>query len=205
MTHTGTHEQGPGRKRRNPKATHDRLVRAALDLFTTQGYHASTTPQIARRAGVAEGTIYRHFPSKEQLLNEIYRGAVNHFMQFVTSAPGAISCRQRLQVVVENWIRVASREPGLVKLVFVSPPTGLLDTRSQSAYRTMRNELERVIATGKAAGESRPGPVDLWSDVWLQLVTLVLRRVAAAEWSPEQTTTRQVVDAAWAAISSRIS
>ncbi len=40
-------------RRRDPKNTRERLVRAALDLFTTQGYHASTTPQVARRAGVA--------------------------------------------------------------------------------------------------------------------------------------------------------
>ncbi len=70
-------------RRRDPKNTRERLVRAALDLFTTQGYHASTTPQVARRAGVAEGTIYRHFTSKEQLLNEIYRGAARMFTEII--------------------------------------------------------------------------------------------------------------------------
>ena len=48
------------RRKRDPKGTRERLVRAALELFTTQGYHASTTTQIATRAGIAEGTIYRH-------------------------------------------------------------------------------------------------------------------------------------------------
>ena len=53
--------------------TRDRLLEAARDLFTTVGYHATTTPLLAKRAGVAEGTIYRHFPSKQALLNAAYQ------------------------------------------------------------------------------------------------------------------------------------
>ena len=68
MTHHNATLRGPERRRRDPQATRDRLVRAALELFTTKGYHGSTTPQIAAAAGVAEGTIYRHFQSKEHLL-----------------------------------------------------------------------------------------------------------------------------------------
>ena len=56
--------------------THQRLIRAALELFSTRGYHDTTTAQIAKKAGVAEGTIYRHFASKQQLLNELYRAAL---------------------------------------------------------------------------------------------------------------------------------
>jgi AcrR family transcriptional regulator len=201
MTHAGISNDTPTKRRRDPKATHDRLVRAALELFTTQGYHASTTPQIARRAGVAEGTIYRHFSSKEQLLNEIYRAAVQHFTQFVTGSPGAIACRERLSTIAEAWTMVAARDPGLVKLVFVTPPSGLLDSRSHSSYRTLRTELEKVLAAGKAGGEIRPGPVELWSDVWLQLVRLALQRVAAADWTADHPSTGHVVNSAWSAIS----
>ena len=53
--------------------TRDRLLEAARELFTTTGYHATTTPILAKKAGVAEGTIYRHFPSKQALLNAAYQ------------------------------------------------------------------------------------------------------------------------------------
>src|SRR2546427_8167861 len=51
--------------------TRQRLIRAAFELFTTRGYHDTTTAQIAKKAGIAEGTIYRHFASKQQLMNEL--------------------------------------------------------------------------------------------------------------------------------------
>jgi AcrR family transcriptional regulator len=187
-------------RRRDPKNTRERLVRAALDLFTTQGYHASTTPQVAHRAGVAEGTIYRHFTSKEQLLNEIYRGAVRMFTQVVEQTPARTSCRDRMNDVADRWGEVAVQDPPLVKLVFVSPPTGLLDEKSREAYEQMRVELEKVVASGKASNEIRPGPAYLWTDVWLQLVRLMLERVAAQEWAAQHSAPKQVIEAAWDAI-----
>ncbi|WP_406430239.1 TetR/AcrR family transcriptional regulator [Streptomyces sp. NBC_00631] len=46
----------------------ERLVRAALDLFTEQGYEATTVNQIADRAGLTKTTFFRHFPDKREVL-----------------------------------------------------------------------------------------------------------------------------------------
>ncbi|MGH3208142.1 MAG: TetR/AcrR family transcriptional regulator [Trebonia sp.] len=46
----------------------ERLVIAAVDLFTEQGYDATTVTQIAERAGVTKSTFFRHFPDKRELL-----------------------------------------------------------------------------------------------------------------------------------------
>ncbi|MFC9692639.1 TetR/AcrR family transcriptional regulator [Kribbella sp. NPDC056951] len=46
----------------------ERLVVAAVDLFTEQGYDATTVAQIADRAGVTKSTFFRHFPDKRELL-----------------------------------------------------------------------------------------------------------------------------------------
>ena len=48
--------------------TKERLVRAALDLFTEQGYDATTVTEIAERAGVTKMTFFRHFPDKREVL-----------------------------------------------------------------------------------------------------------------------------------------
>ena len=46
----------------------ERLIVAAVDLFTEQGYDATTVAQIAERAGVTKSTFFRHFPDKRELL-----------------------------------------------------------------------------------------------------------------------------------------
>lgn len=204
MPHTsnpaGTPDTTPKPRRRDAKNTRERLVRAALELFTSQGYHASTTPQVARRAGVAEGTIYRHFASKEQLLNDIYRGAVRVFTQVVRETPSRTSCRERMADIAARWGEVAAADAPLVKLVFVAPPTSLLDEDSRRAHEEMRLELEKVVASGKSSGEVRAGPAYLWTDVWLQLVSLMLERVATREWATQHSAPKQVVDSAWDSI-----
>jgi AcrR family transcriptional regulator len=201
MTHVqGEPTVGTYTRKRDPRGTRDRLVRAALELFTTQGYHASTTPEIAAKAGVAEGTIYRHFASKEQLLNEIYRAGVRVFVTIVREQPAALPCAERLQRIAAGWRDVAVRNPPLVRLVFVSRIRTLLDARSRDAAKELRGEIEQLIASGKAAGQVRLGGVDVWADVWLQVIALMLERVANKEWVPEQAGPRLAVESAWAAI-----
>jgi AcrR family transcriptional regulator len=201
MTHPpGGADQKAGR-RRDPKGTRDRLVRAALELFTTQGYHASTTPEIASKAGVAEGTIYRHFASKEQLFNEIYRAGVRLFVTIVRETQVTLPVPERLERIAAGWRDIALKNPHVVQLVLVSRVKNLLDPRSRDAAKELRDEVEKLIASGKSAGLVRPGAVDVWADIWMQLVTLMLERLANKEWTPDQAAPRLAVEAAWAAIS----
>ena len=178
-------------------------MRAALELFTTQGYHSSTTPQIAQSAKVAEGTIYRHFESKEHLLNEIYRAAVRVLISLVKEAPAAATCQGRLQQVATAWLDLAGRDPALIKLVFLTRLGSLLDSKSRDARVELRDGVSKVIAAGKSVGEVRAGTVEVWTDVWLQLVTLALDRTANAEWTNQHVGPQQVFDAAWDAIRAR--
>jgi AcrR family transcriptional regulator len=51
----------------------DEIVRAALELIAEQGFHGSPMAELARRAGVGAGTIYRYFENKDVLIAELYR------------------------------------------------------------------------------------------------------------------------------------
>ncbi len=48
------------------------IVRATLDLVAEQGFHGAPMALVAERAGVAAGTIYRYFESKDVLINEVF-------------------------------------------------------------------------------------------------------------------------------------
>ena len=50
-----------------------KIIQAALQLFATEGYHATATSKVAKAAGVSEGLIFRHFDNKEGLLQAILR------------------------------------------------------------------------------------------------------------------------------------
>ncbi len=52
--------------------TREKLLRSALHLFTTQGFHATPTAQISREAGVSTGTLFHHFTDKNTLTSELY-------------------------------------------------------------------------------------------------------------------------------------
>lgn len=57
---------------RDGSATRQKLENVALDLFVKKGVVATTIKDIAKAANVAEGTLYRHYPSKEELATELY-------------------------------------------------------------------------------------------------------------------------------------
>ncbi len=152
---------------------------------------------------MAEGTIYRHFESKEHLLNEIYRAAVRLFTKSAKEAPATGGSRQQLAHVAGAWRELAGRDPALVKLAFVTPLDPLLDAKSSESRTALRQEINRIVASGKAAGDVRPGPVEIWTDVWLHIVVLALERIAAREWGAQHSAPQLVIDAAWDAIRAR--
>lgn len=52
----------------------DDIIKAALELFAEHGFHKVSMAMVARKAGVGTRTIYRHFPSKDNLITDLYNG-----------------------------------------------------------------------------------------------------------------------------------
>src|SRR4029077_16304752 len=112
--------------------TRERLVRAALELFTAQGYHETTTPRIAKKAGVAEGTIYRHFTGKQHFFNELYRAAARWATKLVRDGDALkVGPRAKLGEPGRGRVAGAAREPAVARLFFVQRNDDLLDEESR--------------------------------------------------------------------------
>ena len=191
--------------RRDGEATRQRLLRAALDLYTTVGFRATTTPAIAARAGVAEGTIYRHFSGKEHLLNEVYRNAQRWGSGLVKEGEpnGQHSVPERLAGIAQRLLDAAARDPSLTRMLLRSRDEQHLDERSREASREFRQALRQVVAGGEGQGVVRKGPPELWTDVWLALVAFAAERVGAREWHAESPEIGLTLEAAWDAIAAR--
>ena len=128
--------------RRDGEATRQRLLRAALDLYTTIGFRATTTPAIAARAGVAEGTIYRHFSGKEHLLNEVYRNA-QHWGAGVVRELGSEEVPDRLRSIARRLLEGAADDAPTARMLLRRREEQHLDERSREASREFRGALDR--------------------------------------------------------------
>src|SRR3989449_11144200 len=98
-----------------------RPPRSTLFPYTTLfRSHLTTTPLIAKKAGVAEGTIYRHFDSKQHLLNELYRAAGRWALRVVKEADGLkVGPREKLAELGRGLVAGAEREPAVARLFFL--------------------------------------------------------------------------------------
>jgi AcrR family transcriptional regulator len=188
--------------RRDGEATRQRLLRAALELYTTVGFRATTTPAIAARAGVAEGTIYRHFSGKEHLLNEVFRGAQRWGATVVRETEGE-GTPNRLHRIARTLFDTAARDAALTRMLLRRRDEQHLDEKSREAEREFRDALQHVVAGGRTEGAVRTGPTELWADVWLALVAFIAERVGARDWAPDAPPVGMALDAAWDAIAAR--
>ena len=197
----------PTPRRKDAIATRERLMRAALELFTTEGYRATTTQDIAGRARIAEATIYRHFAGKEALFNEVYRDALRSGLTAFRPLEGERPppARDRLTRGARRLLDLAQKDPPAALMLLRKPDGVSLDESTQQAARDFRDGITQIVASGKQEGTIRPGAADLWATVWLVLLTFVVERVAAREWTPDHAGATGTLDAAWTAIAYRAS
>jgi AcrR family transcriptional regulator len=176
-----------------------------LELYTTSGFLGTTTPAIAERAGIAEGTIYRHFTGKEHLFNEVYRETQRRALQLIREIEGdkSLKAPERLARVARSLVGLSHSDPAAARMLLNGDDDRFLDDKSREAAGNFREALQQIVAMGKSDGLVRPGPAELWASVWLALVGFVLERVSAGEWTPDHPQVTQTLDAAWDAIASR--
>jgi AcrR family transcriptional regulator len=132
-------------------STRERLLRAAQELIEEGGYGAASVAAIAERAGVAAGTLYRHFESKEDLFVEVFRAVCSgeeRAMRAASAQMSAGSAAARLEGVLGTFAERALRNPRLAWALIAEPVDPLVDAE-RLAYR---ERYAAVIAEGLRAG-----------------------------------------------------
>ncbi len=91
--------------------TKARVERAALTLFVARGVAETTTREIAMAASIAEGTIYRYFPSKEQLALDIFLGHHRALAEALAQAQRPVTgLRDKIEAIVRCYCEWADRD-----------------------------------------------------------------------------------------------
>jgi AcrR family transcriptional regulator len=190
--------------------TRDRLLHAARELIEEGGYGAASVLAIAERAGVAAGTLYRHFASKEELFVELFRSVCDREVRAMeataTSMPADASHVDRLVRVVSTFAERALRRPRLAWALIAEPVDPLVDAERlvyRERYRELIAEsLRAAIAAGGlpdqdveltaaalvgGCGEALVGPLARKSgdgvaeDALLEALETFVRRAVGAE------------------------
>src|ERR671937_1575416 len=88
-------------------AVRERIVGAAREQVAKGGYASASVQAVARRAGVATGSVYRHFPSKAELFAEVFRRASQRELDVVAAAVAdrSVPVRERLAAAIEAFAR----------------------------------------------------------------------------------------------------
>lgn len=96
-----------------------KVMIAALHLFANNGFHATTTAQIAKKAGVSEGTIYKYFDSKEDLLRNILTpGIIELCKGFFIEFDRYDTLDELVDFIIKDRLTFAENNFELVKLLF---------------------------------------------------------------------------------------
>jgi AcrR family transcriptional regulator len=145
--------------------TRERLLQAARELIEEDGYSAASVVAIAERAGVAAGTLYRHFSSKEQLFVEVFRSVCDREVRAMRTAademPPDASHVDRLETVLATFARRALRRPRLAWALIAEPVDPLVDAERLAYRERYRERAAATLRAGIAAGEIPDQNVEL--------------------------------------------
>ena len=100
------------------ESTQERILSAARDLFGASGYRGTTTADIARTAGIAEGTIYRYYKDKKELLIACVEPAIQEIIRREKALIQEGSHRERLRRRMIERVQVVRENLGVFNILF---------------------------------------------------------------------------------------
>jgi AcrR family transcriptional regulator len=135
--------------------TRRRITTAARGLIAEGGYVAAPVAAVAERAGVAVGTVYRHFPSKSDLFAEVFREASQHEVDAMRAAieasPGPAP--DRIATGIETFARRALRGRRLAWALLAEPVDPAVEAERLHFRHSYRDLMADVIADGIESAE----------------------------------------------------
>jgi AcrR family transcriptional regulator len=102
-------------RKRQPTATRQRLVAAALDVIKRRGFAAAGTAQIARQAGLTNGAIYAHFANKHELLAAALEEHMSNLRtRIIESDRNITDPIDMIESIVRAWNALSPRDGGVI-------------------------------------------------------------------------------------------
>jgi len=185
----------------------EQIRKAALAVFSRRGFHETTVAEIAEEAGIAKGTIYLYYPSKEEILIAIFRRYTDGMLDLVDGLlDSALTVHEILAVFVRKQIDLFREEPDLVRILSRRSLLALRDgnERMIGFQRYLLDRIAKLLERGKKLGEVRPFDLRVAACAMLALQeTLPLYLTVYGDSLPKDAlprVTRELAQFMWASI-----
>src|SRR6266511_5410259 len=133
----------------------ERILRAAVDVFAQSGYFNAKVSEIAKAAGVADGTIYLYFDGKEDLLITIFREHTRSYLESLERDLATISRPEdRIRVAIRHHLETLGRDRALavVSQVELRHSLKFMSLFSQQEVADYLNILRSIVEHGQTEG-----------------------------------------------------
>lgn len=134
------------------------ILRAAIKVFAGKGYFNSKVADIAAAAGIADGTVYLYFKSKDEILHSIFDRAMDEFIaEGKRELDGLADPQQRLTRIAELHLEKlgADRDLAVVFQIELRGSTKHMQEFSAAGFAQYLDIIRQTIADGQAAGRFR--------------------------------------------------
>lgn len=140
--------------RQKKAGTRERILAEARALVTEGGFAAASVVAVAQRSSIATGTIYRHFPSKGELVAEVFRAASGTELEAVTNASQIkASPTERMREAVHTFAARALKAPRLAYALIAEPVDPLVEAERLRFRFAYSEAFEDLIEDGVKSGE----------------------------------------------------
>ena len=191
-----------------PRPTQEgKILEAALKCFAEKGYEATTIRIIAHEAGVTEGAIYRHYPSKEAVAQSIFSyhlGQVADRLQEIAGSGQEV--KERLQQIVTALLAQYRADPSATTFVLLRQHNFMPEL--PPGFRYPLEIIESIIKEGQTGQTIRDGQPNLLAAIFLGCILrpIILSQLAshgAFELLTETKHDQIIIESAWNAIRSQ--
>ncbi|OCL26510.1 hypothetical protein U472_10970 [Orenia metallireducens] len=139
------------------KSKKERLIQASIKLFAQQGYHNTTVAEIADEAGVAKGTVYWYFNSKEELFWGIIVSRIESINEKITEEVSKINktAIEKIGTVIRLQLNLFKDNKNIVKMIHESSfsPGENFYKKMQQLRAIGINSVAKIVKEGQENGE----------------------------------------------------
>lgn len=175
-------------------------MNAALELFVERGFYGTTVPEIADKAEVGAGTIYRYFPSKEALVNELYRHEKTRFGAAVVTGIPAGNAKELFHTLWRRMVDFAVENQKSFQFLELQHHAAYLDAESHALEARMTQMFEQVIKSAQARGELKNGTPGLLMGLVMGAFIGVIRSCIDVDLAPAGADWKLAEQCVWEAI-----